>query len=176
MLFLKLNTFLPQKQSNQDVWLERRSGLKEHYHPALRAVNIIQGKDIPQKAHSSAFVLQVLSKPGTRGINSYALWSWEVAGAILWGQPVWWTIGSTVDITGIQQSLQCRLQAQQPPSSISYLRTRKDFKRKQKEERFQNGIKGGVCLGAVLGGAGRTKSTFCGEHIFPSFADPSGKS
>lgn len=47
-------------------WRER-SGLKAHYHPALRAVNIVQGKGhSPESAFLDLCYMQVLSKPGTR--------------------------------------------------------------------------------------------------------------
>lgn len=47
-------------------WRER-SGLRERYHPALRAVNITQGKGhSPESAFLGLCYVQVLSKPGTR--------------------------------------------------------------------------------------------------------------
>lgn len=67
MLFLSSTLSSHKNKAIRTSGWREHSGLKEHYHPALRAVNIIQGKGhSPESAFLGLCSVQVLSKPGTR--------------------------------------------------------------------------------------------------------------
>lgn len=91
-----------------------------------------------------------------KGINAHVLWSWEVAGATVGGQPVWCALSSTADIRP-DSAESAKLQAPSETSSfrVSYLKT----KAKWKEERLQKGLKGRGCSGVVFVEGGQSPSS-----------------